>query len=64
MFSLLNEIKNTYISIGAAENTFHAGLLESGVLGNENDIEKELNPLSITEFFETLKKEVSEYYGA
>lgn len=42
---------------------FHVGLLESGVLENENDIEKELNPLSITAFFETLKKEVKEYYG-
>lgn len=42
---------------------FYVGLLESGVLENENDIEKELNPLSITEFFETLKREVEEYYG-
>ncbi|WP_302625288.1 type I-B CRISPR-associated protein Cas7/Cst2/DevR [uncultured Eubacterium sp.] len=42
---------------------FYVGLLESGVLENENDIEKELNPLSITKFFETLKRDVEEYYG-
>ena len=42
---------------------FYVGLLESGVLENENDIEKELHPLSITEFFETLKRNVEEYYG-
>lgn len=42
---------------------FYVGLLESGVLENENDIEKELNPLSITKFFETLKRDVKEYYG-
>lgn len=44
-------------------NGFYVGLLESGVLENENDIEKELNPLSITKFFETLKRDVEEYYG-
>lgn len=42
---------------------FYVGLLESGVLENENDIEKELNPLSITKFFEILKRDVEEYYG-
>ena len=42
---------------------FYVGVLECGVLENENDIEKELKPLSITRFFENLKSNVKEYYG-
>ncbi|UMZ73544.1 type I-B CRISPR-associated protein Cas7/Cst2/DevR [Natranaerofaba carboxydovora] len=39
-----------------------AGIV-SGVLDNEEDITKELSTVTVEEFFENLKKEVSKYYG-
>lgn len=44
-------------------NTYHVGLLKSGVLENETEVDKELHPITITNMFSTLKKEVNEFYG-
>lgn len=45
------------------EQGFSAGLLESGMLLNEDEIDKELHPVSVTKFFDDLKQQVNEYYG-
>ena len=42
---------------------FHAGLLRGNLLENEDEIEKELAPVSISAFFKELRKEVEEYYS-
>lgn len=39
------------------------GLLQGDNLDNEMEIEKELNPLSIGEFFDKLRDDVKKYYG-
>lgn len=44
-------------------NQYHVALLESGVLENETEIERELHPLTITNLFNTLRQEVNKYYG-
>lgn len=41
---------------------FYAGLIRGNILENEDEIENELNTMSISHFFDTLRKEVSEYY--
>ena len=42
---------------------YRAGLLKSKVFLNEQEIEEELQPLSITEFFNLLAEDVKAYYG-
>lgn len=42
---------------------YHAGLLKGKTLANEQEIEMELNPMTIPVFFKTLKEEVNAYYG-
>lgn len=42
---------------------FHVGLLRGNLLENEDEIEKELAPVSISAFFKELRKEVEEYYS-
>lgn len=41
---------------------FRVGLLKGNLLENEDEIEKELEPVSISQFFDNLKSEVSSYY--
>lgn len=41
---------------------YHCGLLRGKTLANEQEIEKELNPMTISGFFTTLKEEVNAYY--
>lgn len=41
---------------------YHVGLLKGRTLKNEQEIEEKLHPISISEFFETLKEEVNTYY--
>lgn len=41
---------------------YYCGLLRGKVLVNEPEIESELNPMTISGFFETLKNEVNAYY--
>ena len=43
---------------------FSVGLLQSATFKNELDIITELKPVSVSAFFEKLKSEVKEYYGA
>ena len=38
-------------------------LLRGNLLKNENEIIKELNPVSVSDFFENLRKEVMNYYA-
>lgn len=42
---------------------YRAGLLKSKVFLNEQEIEEELQPISITEFFQLLAEDVKAYYG-
>lgn len=42
---------------------YSTGLLRTGIFENENEIENELNPISIFEFFDSIKAQVVEYYG-
>lgn len=42
---------------------YHVGLLEGGNFENEYDIKTELNPISITEFFDNVRNEIKVYYG-
>lgn len=44
-------------------NGFYAGLLRGNLIENETEIEQELNPVSVSQFFETLRKEVTNYYA-
>lgn len=44
-------------------NQYHVALLESGVLENEAEIERELHPLAIANLFNMLRQEVNKYYG-
>lgn len=41
---------------------YYCGLLRGKMLENEPEIEKELKPMTISEFFETMKNEVNAYY--
>ena len=41
---------------------FYAGLLQGNLLENEEEIEEELHPLTITEMFDKLRQGVKEYY--
>lgn len=45
------------------EQGYSIGLLESKVFKNEDEIKRELNPISISVFFKNLKKQVEEYYN-
>ena len=45
------------------EEGYYVGLLQGGTFINEIDIIKELNPMSIKEFFSAVKNEVKQYYG-
>lgn len=42
---------------------YKVGMLESRVFKNEEEINRELNPISVSEFFDNLKKNVNEYYN-
>ena len=42
---------------------YHCGLLKGNILANEKEIECELHPLSIGDFFQTLKEEINMYFG-
>lgn len=42
---------------------FYCGLLQGGSFANEMDIIKELNPMSVKEFFDRLKNDVKQYYN-
>ena len=42
---------------------FSCALLRGNLLKNENEIIKELNPVSVSDFFENLRKEVMNYYA-
>jgi CRISPR-associated protein Cst2 len=42
---------------------YYTGLLQGGVFTNEMSVMKELNPISMKEFFDTVKEEVKRYYG-
>ena len=42
---------------------YRTGLLKSKVFLNEDEIEKELHPMSVSAFFRTLAEDVKEYYG-
>ena len=42
---------------------FSCALLRGNLLQNENEIIKELNPVSVSDFFENLRKEVMNYYA-
>ena len=44
-------------------NSGGVALLEGGNFQNEDEIKHELNPLSIADFFDNLRKEVDTYYG-
>lgn len=44
------------------ERGFQAGLLRGNLLQNEEEIEKELAPVSVPVFFENLRKQVLDYY--
>ena len=44
------------------EKGFQAGLLRGNFLQNEEEIEKELAPVSVPVFFENLRKQVLDYY--
>lgn len=46
------------------EKGFQAGLLRGNLLQNEEEIEKELAPVSVPVFFENLRKQVLDYYLA
>jgi CRISPR-associated protein Cst2 len=41
---------------------FHVGFLTGNLLQNEDEIEKELSPVSVSQFFDNLRQEVSDYY--
>ena len=42
---------------------FSCALLRGNLLQNENEIIKELNPVSVSDFLENLRKEVMNYYA-
>ncbi|MCR4944664.1 MAG: type I-B CRISPR-associated protein Cas7/Cst2/DevR [Clostridium sp.] len=42
---------------------YKVGMLESRVFKNEEEINRELNPVAVSEFFAQLKKNVNEYYN-
>ena len=44
------------------EKGFQVGLLRGNLLQNEEEIEKELAPVSVPVFFENLRKQVLDYY--
>lgn len=46
-----------------ANPNYKAGLLRGGNFDNEEQIESELKPISIVQFFGDLRREVEEYYG-
>lgn len=45
------------------EKGYHVGLLEGKALKNENEINAELNPISITKFFDNVRNEVKTYFN-
>lgn len=45
------------------EKGYHVGLLEGKALKNENEIKAELNPISITKFFDNVRNEVKTYFN-
>ena len=55
---LLSEDLKTKLAQG-----YRAGLLKSKMFLNEKEIEEELCPLSIIEFFDLLVEDVKAYYG-
>lgn len=54
---ILDELK-TRIAQG-----YHCGLLKGNILKNQKEIEKELNPVSVTDFFSIIRNEVKEYFN-
>lgn len=45
------------------EKGYHVGLLEGKTLQNEKEIKEQLNPISITKFFDRIRHEVNTYFG-
>ena len=45
-----------------AAKGFYVGLLKGNLLENEEEIERELHPISMSRFFDNLKSEVQDYY--
>ncbi|CDI49497.1 type I-B CRISPR-associated protein Cas7/Cst2/DevR [Clostridium tetani] len=45
------------------EKGYHVGLLEGKTLQNEREIKEQLNPISITKFFDEVRHEVNTYFG-
>lgn len=41
---------------------YHVALLKGKTLENEEEIEKELHPMSVPVFFKTIKEEINAYY--
>ena len=48
---------------GKISKGYHVGLLEGKTLLNENEIKRELEPVSIMEFFDIVRKEVNTYFN-
>ena len=42
---------------------YSVGLSESGAFKNEDEVNRELNPISVSEFFDNLREKVKEYYN-
>jgi len=42
---------------------YNCGVLKSGIFSNENEIQNEIKSSSIAEFFDNLRKEVTEYFA-
>ncbi|WP_206459265.1 type I-B CRISPR-associated protein Cas7/Cst2/DevR [Anaerovorax sp. IOR16] len=66
-FENLIQVKQNNLQISAdlitrIQEGFQVGLLNGMNLDNEKEIITELNPVSVTEFFDQLKQQVREYY--
>lgn len=67
-FENVVKVKNNKLEItndlkDRISNGCMVALLEGGNFENEDKIKTELNPISISKFFETLENSVNEYYG-
>lgn len=67
-FENIVTVKNKKLEItedlkNRTKEPYRAGLLRGGNFENENEIISELDPISISAFFEKLREEVEEYYG-
>lgn len=67
-FENVVKVKNNKLQITSdlkdrIANECMVGLLEGENFENEDKIKEELNPMSITKFFDSLEEKVNEYYG-